>query len=60
MVAKDVMEVEVRRRTVLALSKAALLETTRIDAEKSRLGLVESLIMHQVCGSLYSAQSLKI
>ena len=58
-VAKDVMEVEVRRRTALALSKAASIESTRVEREKARLGLDESLFKHQVCNFVGSAQALE-
>ena len=47
-VAKDVMEVEVRRRTSLALAKANLLGSVIIEDKKARLLLDEALIMHQV------------
>lgn len=43
------MEVEVRRRTAIALAKAASLQFRRLETEEARLLLDESLIMHQVC-----------
>lgn len=47
-VAKDILEVDVRQRKAISLSKAALLKKLKIDIDTSKLSLDESLVLHQV------------